>query len=63
MPKASSTSSSPFSTSPTPSGMISMDHQFNFEGRANGINGQEHTRKSSGAEAQNGSNGDHEEEN
>ncbi|XP_052122389.1 influenza virus NS1A-binding protein homolog isoform X2 [Frankliniella occidentalis] len=62
MPKGSSTSSSPFSSSPTPNGKSSLSHQFNFDGRANGVNGQDSTPKISEAEAQNGSNGVHEEE-
>lgn len=54
MPKASSNSSSPFSSSPTPSSKISADHHFNFEGKSNGINGQETILKISDIQAQNG---------
>lgn len=62
MPKASSTSSSPFSASPTPSSKASMDHQFNFEAKTNGVNGQVSVPKTLQVEAQNGNSGDHEEE-
>lgn len=62
MPKASSTSSSPFSVSPTPSGKTSMDHHFNFDAKTNGVNGQQPVLKISHVKAQNGSNGDHIEE-
>ena len=55
MPKASSNSSSPFSSSPTPSNKMSADHHFSFEVKTNGMNGQETASKISDLEAQNGS--------